>query len=153
THGQIDASNTMGATAAAGIALGLSPDKMEIALSLGAMMACGISPHYREHQHMAKSFVRGGVGARNGVSAVLMAKVGYDAPQDIFEGSHGFFDSRVGLENPGPEFLTPRDNQFGLGELVFKRYAAGSPNLAPRQALVELMSENKIAPDDIQEIL
>ena len=34
---------------------------------------------------MGKSFVRGGAGARNGVTAALMARVGYDAPRDILK--------------------------------------------------------------------
>lgn len=150
--GLIDAGNTMGAAAAAGIALGLPPDQMEVALSLAAHMACGITLWARETEHMAKSFVRGGVGSRNGVAAALMAKVGYDAPRDIFDGPQGFFHSRLGVEEPGPEFLRGLGQEYGIRGLVFKRASGGGPNLAPRQGLLEIMSENGLAADDIAEI-
>ena len=150
--GPVDAGNTMGATAAAGIALGLPPDRMEIALSLAATMACGITAFARESEHMVKSFVRGGVGARNGVSAALMAKVGYDAPRDIFDGKQGFFHSRLGMEEPGAEFLQGLGEDYGITGLVFKSQAAGGPNQAPRQVLLELMAENGLRPADIAEI-
>ena len=148
----VDAGNTMGATAGAGIALGLPKDQMEVALSLGATMACGITPFARESGHMLKSFVRGGVGARNGVSAALMAKAGYDAPGDIFDGSQGFFHSRTGSEDLGPEFLAGLATDYTIQDLVFKRASAGGPNQAPRQGLVELMTENNLYADDIAEI-
>jgi len=150
--GPIDAGNTMGAAAAAGIALGLPPDRMELALSLAGHMACGITPFARETQHMVKSLVRGGVGAKNGVAAALMAKVGYDAPRDIFDGPHGFFHSRLGVEEPGPEFLHGLGQEYGIRGIVFKRNSGGGPTQAPRQSLLELMSEHRLAADDIAEI-
>ena len=145
----LDAGNTMGATAAAGVPLGLSPAQMEVAFGLAATMASGITPFARESKHMLKSFVRGGLGARNGVAAALMAKAGYDAPRDIFDGSQGFFHSRLGIEDPGPEFLT---GDYTIQNVVFKRISAGGPNQAPRQGLVDLMSENGLSAADISHI-
>lgn len=150
--GAMDPGNTMGATAAAGIALGLPQDQMEIAFSLAGAMASGITPFARETEHMLKSFVRGGVGARNGVAAALMAKVGYDAPQDIFDGPQGFFHSRLGVEAPGPEFLTGLGEDYAIRSVVFKRACGGGPNQAPRQALLDLISEHHLAAEDIAEI-
>jgi 2-methylcitrate dehydratase PrpD len=150
--GPVDAGNTMGATAAAGLILGLPPDRMEVALSLGAHKACGITPFARETEHMVKSFVRGGVGAENGVAAALMAKVGYDAPRDIFDGRQGFFHSRLGIEDPGPEFVRGLGEEYAITGVVFKSQSAGGPNQAPRQALLELMSENNLTAEDIAEI-
>ena len=148
----VDAGNTLGAAAAAGIALGITTDQMEKALGLAAAMACGITPFARETEHMLKSFVRGGVGARNGGAAALMAKVGYDAPEDILDGSQGFFHSRLGIEGPGPEFLDGLGSEYGIRSVVLKRRSAGGPNQAPRQGLVELMAENNLNADDISAI-
>jgi 2-methylcitrate dehydratase PrpD len=145
----IDAGNTMGATAAAGVALGLPPEKMDLAFGLAATMACGITPFARETGHMVKSLVRGGLGARNGVMAALMAQLGYDAPRDIFDGPQGFFHSRLGVEDPGPEFLSGLGAEYGISSIVFKRNCGGGPNQAPRQGLLELMSENSLTSDDI----
>jgi 2-methylcitrate dehydratase PrpD len=151
--GPFDAGNTMGAAAAAGISLGLPPDRMEVALSLAGHLACGITPFGREANHMAKSFTRGGLGAKNGVTAALMAKVGYDAPLDIFDGPQGFFHSYLGVEGPGPEFLAGLGQEFSIRGLIFKRQSAGGGLQAPRQTLLEIISENGLAADNIAEIL
>jgi 2-methylcitrate dehydratase PrpD len=148
----VDAGNTMRATAAAGIALGLAPDRMNVAFGLAGAMACGITSFARETGHMLKSLVRGGLGARNGVAAALMAKVGYDAPRDIFDGPQGFFHSRLGVEDPGPEFVNRLGEEYGITSVVFKQRSAGGPNQAPRQGLLELMEENQLTADDIAEI-
>ena len=145
----VDAGNTMGATAAAGIALGLTAEQMEKALGLAAALASGITPFAREEGHMLKSFVRGGVGARNGVAAAIMGQVGYDAPEDIFDGSQGFFHSRLGVQDPHPAFTDGLGTDFGLRSIVMKRVSAGGPNQAPRQALTELMAENGLTAADI----
>jgi 2-methylcitrate dehydratase PrpD len=150
--GSIDGGNTMGSVAAAGISFGLSPDQMEKAISLAATMASGINLSHREREHMTKSFVRGGLGARNGVAAALMAKVGYDAPRDILDGVGGFFHDRAGVEEPGPELLAGLGEEYSILQVFFKRASAGGPNQAPRQVLLELMSENGLVADDIEGI-
>jgi len=150
--GAPDPGNTMGATAAAGIALGLPQDRMEIAFTLAAAMVSGITPYGRETEHMLKSFVRGGLGARNGVAAALMAKVGYDAPLDVFDGPSGFFHTRLGVETPGSEFLTGLGEDYAIRTVVFKRVCGGGPTQAPRQILLDLMAEHHLTAGDIAAI-
>ena len=130
--GPVDAGNTMGATAAAGITLGLPPDRLEVALGVAAHMSCNIAAYAGETAHMTASFLRGGIGARNGVAAALMAKVGYDAPRDIFDGEPGFFHSRLGIPDPGPEFLRGLGEEYGITGLIFKRHNAGGGNHVAR---------------------
>jgi len=151
TYGLIDAGNTMGAVASAGIALRLSAEQMDKALSLGATLASGITPFARENEHMVKSFVRGGLGAKHGVTAALMARVGYDSPGNIFDGSHGFFDSKLGVE-PGPEFVAGLGEEYDIVNLEFKRRCGGGPTQAPSQALLDMMGEYSISADDIEEV-
>jgi 2-methylcitrate dehydratase PrpD len=151
--GPIDLGHSMDSAAAAGISLGLPPDRMEVALSLAATMVCDITPPIdRETEHMVKSFMRGGVGARNGVAAALMAKAGYDAPRDIFDGPQGFFHTRLGAEQPGPEFLSGLGEEYGISQLILKRRCGGGPNQAPSQALLELTTEHSLSADNIQDL-
>ncbi len=153
SYGGIDEGHTLGSTVAAGIALGLAQEQMDIALGLAATMVAAITPPVgRETEHMVKSFMRGGVGARNGVQAALMAKAGYDAPRDIFDGPGGFFQSRLGIEDPGPEFSRGLGENYSIQGTRFKRASAGGPNQGARLALVELMAEHGLVSDDIQEI-
>ena len=150
--GPFDEGNTMGAAAAAGLTLGLSADQMEVAISLAGHLACGITSFGREVNHMTKSFTRGGVGAKNGVIAALMAKADYDAPRDILDGRQGFFHSYLGVEDPGPEFLADLGREFNIRGLIFKRNSSGGGLQAPRQALLEIIAESGLAADDISEI-
>ena len=150
--GPVDAGHSIGSTAAAGIALGLPPDRMEVALGLAANMASGVSAFVGEPEHMAKSFQRGGMGARNGVTAALMAKTGFDGPRDIFDGRFGFFFGRLGVEDPGPEFIQGLGENYAIMGMMFKSQSAGGPNQAPRQALLEMMSDHSLTADDISEI-
>jgi len=151
--GPIDLGHSMGSAVAAGISLGLPPDRMEVALSLAATMVCDITPPIdREEEHMVKSFMRGGVGARNGVAAALMSKVGIDAPRGILDGPQGFFHSRLGVEDPGPEFLRGLGEEYSIKGTRFKWASAGGPNQGARLALVEIMAENGLTADDIAEI-
>ena len=101
---------------------------------------------------MTASFLRGGVGARNGVAAALMAKVGYDAPRDIFDGEPGFFHSRLGVRAPGTEFLRGLGEEYGIMGLIFKRHNEGGGYHVARLVLLELMSKNGLSAGHIAEI-
>ena len=152
SFGPVDAGNTMGATAASGITLGLPPDRLDVALGLAAHMSCNIAAYTGETAHMTASFLRGGVGARNGVTAALMAKVGYDAPRDIFDTEPGFFSARLGIQRPGPEFLETLGEDYSITGLIFKRQNAGGGNHVARLVLLELMTEHGLSASDIAEI-
>jgi len=150
----IDQGHSMGCAVAAGIVLGLTPDEMDRALSFAATMVAGTAPPItRETEHMIKSFMRGGVGSRNGVQAALMAKAGCDGPRDIFDGDMNFFRARLGIEEPGPDFMRDLGEDYSIRTMNFKWASAGGPNQAPRLALLELMSENGLTADDIESIL
>jgi 2-methylcitrate dehydratase PrpD len=149
----LDVGHSMGSAVAASVCLGLDPDRIEAALSLAAtMVADTVPPIDREHEHMVKSFMRGGVGSRNGVAAAFMAQAGFDAPPDIFDGPRGFFNARLGIDEPGPEFAGALGQEYSIGRTRFKRASAGGPNQGPRLALTELMAEHGLTHQDIAEI-
>lgn len=150
--GPFDESNTIGAAVAAALSLGLGSDQLDVAISLAAHLSGGITPFKREANHMAKSFTRGGVGAQNGVTAALMAKSGYDAPKEILEGPNGFFDSYLGITDPGREALESLGQDFSIRGLIFKRNCSGGGLQAPRQTILEIMTENSLDSDDISDI-
>ncbi len=149
----IDVGHSMGSAVAASVCLGLDPAGIEAALSLAAVMVADtVPPIDREYEHMVKSFMRGGVGSRNGVAAALMAQAGFDAPPDIFDGPGGFFNSRLGIPEPGPEFAGNLGQEYSVARTRFKRASAGGPNQGARLALTELMAENSLTHEDIAEI-
>ena len=147
-----DEGNTLGAAAAAAVTAGLPPEQLDVAITLAAHLACGITPFHRESQHMTKSFTRGGMGAKNGATAALMAKAGYDSPREILDGPGGFFHSYLGIQDPGEEFLANLGQDFVMRGLIFKRASSGGGLQAPRQALLELIAQHNLSPDQIDAI-
>ena len=76
-----------GATVAAAKVLRLSRDKMVSALGLAGAQASGLMEMYGPS--MQKRF-NPGPAARNGITAALMARVGFTGADTIFEGERGF---------------------------------------------------------------
>src|SRR6185295_6892281 len=76
-----------GATIAAGKLLQLSPAKLSAALGLAGAQASGLMEMYGPS--MQKRF-NPGPAARNGVTAALMAQLGFTGAETIFEGERGF---------------------------------------------------------------
>jgi 2-methylcitrate dehydratase PrpD len=81
-------SSTMGATAAAASLAGLDEKSMRFALSYGAQQVSGIWSWVRDDGHVEKAFDFSGMGARNGVTAAIMAQMGFSGVRDVFDGEH-----------------------------------------------------------------
>ncbi len=76
------------------------------------------------------------------MAPALMARVGYDAPPEILAEEPGFFSSRLGVQDAGPEFVDTLGEEYGITGIIFKRQNAGGGNHVARLILVELMAEN-----------
>lgn len=87
-----------GATVAAGRLLGLDSEQMTSALGLAGAQASGLMEMYGPS--MQKRF-NPGPAARNGVTAAVMAKLGFTGAATIFEGERGFcrtFSDQIDLD-------------------------------------------------------
>jgi len=100
-RGSMGISTCFGSAAASSNLLGLSKEQVSSALGLAGEQACGTTAIFNEPTHMAKAFSEG-VEARNGVTAALLAQVGFQGVPDIFEGSSNVLDAFSGEGNsPG----------------------------------------------------
>src|SRR5262249_48265827 len=77
---------TFGAAAAAACAAGLDARQMRWALDYTAQQSSGIVAWRRDTDHIEKAFVFGGMTARNGVTAALVVRSGWNGVEDIFSG-------------------------------------------------------------------
>ena len=76
---------TMGATAAAGCVASLNAQQMRWLLDYAAQQAgAGIGAWRRDTEHIEKAFLFGAMGARNGVNAALVVRLGLDWRQRCF---------------------------------------------------------------------
>jgi 2-methylcitrate dehydratase PrpD len=82
---------TFCAAAAAACAAGLDGRQMRWVLDYTAQQSSGIVAWRRDTDHIEKAFVFGGMPARNGVTAALVVRTGWNGVDDIFSGSDNFF--------------------------------------------------------------
>ncbi|HSJ95826.1 MAG TPA: MmgE/PrpD family protein, partial [Myxococcota bacterium] len=141
-----------GATAAAAYLLELEADAVHRALGLAACQASGMMAWESDPTENARPFQMG-VAARNGVSAALLAGQGFGGPHGVFD--HGHTVLRAFSRNPRPELLTRElgERWDGVMELAIKPYPCVSFLHPALDALLALVGEAELSPDDIDEIV
>ena len=83
---------TMGAAAAAGSLARLRAEQFPYLLSFGAQQASGVATFARDHEHIEKAFIFGGMPARNGLTAATMVQSGFTGVADVFTGEGNFLE-------------------------------------------------------------
>jgi 2-methylcitrate dehydratase PrpD len=111
-----------GATVAAGKLMRLNPAKLMSALGLAGAQASGLMEMYGPS--MQKRF-NPGPAARNGVTAALMAKLGFTGADTIFEGERGFLFAFAGGRK-GSELNHQLGAPYDL-RVEFKPYSCARP--------------------------
>jgi 2-methylcitrate dehydratase PrpD len=137
-----------GAAAAAAKILGLSVGQTRDALGLVLSQAGGSQQALIE-KTMAKR-VQSGFAARAGVFAAQLAGRGVTAPAECFEGKFGFY--RLYCDgDPAPLLDGFGDDYLCLGAAV-KKFPSCTANHVPIDAVIGIVEELDLAPDDIRSI-
>lgn len=111
-----------GAAVAVGLLIGLTEEQMVSALGMAGAQASGLMEMYGPS--MQKRF-NPGPAARNGVTAAIMAKLGYTGAATILDGERGFLRAFTD-ENDVAEFTKDLGTDFKL-EMEFKAYSCARP--------------------------
>src|SRR4029077_9847792 len=90
--------------------------------------------------------------ARAGVESAFLAQHDFHAPREILTTENGFFHAFTGDREAGHEVAADLGKKYLMKDLLYKRFSAGGPNLAPLYVFFELMKKHKFTPDDIEEI-
>jgi 2-methylcitrate dehydratase PrpD len=145
-------SSTMGATAAAALLAGLDEKGMRYALSYGAQQVSGIWSWVRDAGHVEKAFDFSGMGARNGVTAAIMAQMGFTGVWDVLDGEH---NALIALSSePRPEeMVAALGSRFLVTETAIKPFSVGYPIQAPLDAFLTLLREHKLSVDNVERIV
>jgi 2-methylcitrate dehydratase PrpD len=145
-------SGTFGSAAAAGCAAGLNAKQMRWLLSYTAQQASGLASWQRDTDHIEKAFDFGGMPARNGVTSALLVQAGGTGVDDVFAGADNFFqaflpknDAALVIEKLGERYEITRTN--------FKKWTVGAPIQAVLDALENILKRNRLAPDEIKQVL
>ncbi len=116
----------LGATAAAGVALGLSPKQLTDALGVAGSLSAGIIEYLAEGAWTKR--LHAGWAAQCGLRAAALGRHGVLGPRTVIEGEHGFFHAfTAGAAEPDFGAITHRlGASWHVERVAFKPYACGT---------------------------
>ncbi len=141
--------NGFGSAAASAKLLGLKQEEIISSLGIAATMASGIT-EYRYDGSRIKH-LHGGLAARNGVLAALLAREDFAGPREGIEGKFGF--CRVYSDEFDLNMITDGLGRgFEITQTDMKPYPSCRQTNGPVDLALELKRKHRIDPQDILEI-
>jgi 2-methylcitrate dehydratase PrpD len=138
-----------GAATAAGKILGLSEDKMRYTLGMVASMSAGIRANFGT---MTKP-LHAGRAAENGVVAAQLAKLGFTSDPNVLENPWGFF--KILGDGFDMEKISGKlGNPYTIVDpgVSIKPYPSGVLSHPSMNAMLDLVKEHNLKPEDVVEI-
>src|SRR6516162_7594523 len=145
-------SSTMGAAAAAASLAKLNEKGMRYALSYAAQQVSGIWSWVRDAGHVEKAFDFSGMGARNGVTAAIMAQMGFTGVWNVLDGEHNALIA-LSTEPKPEEIVAGLGTRFFVNESSIKLYSVGYPIQAPLDAFLTLLRQHKLTADNVERVV
>ncbi len=143
---------TFGAAAACGCAAALDVRQMRTLIDYAAQQAgAGIGAWRQDTEHVEKSFMFGGMGARNGVTAALFVQAGWTGVNDVFSGPGNLFLSYA----PGvdPDVLVHKlGAEYEVTKTIIKKWSTGGPIQSPLEAVSIIRQRRAFEPDDVRQV-
>ncbi len=143
THG------TLGAAAACGSLLGLSPDRMQHALGIAGTQAAGLMA--AQYSSMVKR-LHAGRAAQSGVYACLLARKGFTGITELFESEYGGYCSTLSPRCDRRKLVEGLGERWEICQVGFKPYSTNGSCHTTIDALLDLRKRHNIGPDDIDKI-
>lgn len=140
---------TFGAAAAVSKILGLSEQQMLNAIGLAGSQAAG-SMEFLTQGAWSKR-MHPGWAAHNGIIASLLAKNRFTGPSSIIEGRFGFLHAYSDNANP-EKVIDGLGDDFEILRCSIKPHACCRYMQPSIDAILKIIKENKIKPDDVKKI-
>jgi 2-methylcitrate dehydratase PrpD len=142
---------TFGAAAAAGAAASLDARQMRWLLDYTAQQSSGIAAWRRDTDHIEKAFVFAGKPARDGVTAALLVKSGWNGVDDIFSGPDNFFAAYA--PKAQPDRLTEKlGERYEITQTDIKKWTVGSPIQGPLDAIGAIRGKKSFDADQVKKV-
>ena len=143
---------TFGASAACGCAVGLDTRQMRTLIDYASQQAgAGIGAWRQDSEHVEKSFMFGGMGARNGVTAAMLVQAGWTGVNDVFSGPGNLFQSYA--PKADPEILVRKlGEEYEVQNTIIKKWSTGGPIQSPLEAVSLIRQRRAFEPDEIKRI-
>lgn len=132
-----------GAGAAAASILGLPEDRIPDLLTYCAQQAAGSWQWLLDVEHVEKSFVFAGMGARAGLSAALMVEAGFTGVRDSLDHPEGWMASKIftGGDADRAGLIEGLGERTELIHTAYKRYPVGGPTQPAVKGLLDLLPD------------
>jgi 2-methylcitrate dehydratase PrpD len=130
-----------GAAATAASLLELPRERVGDLLALCAQQAGGSWQWLLDVEHIEKSFVFAGMGARNGLHAALMVEAGFRGVRDCLDQYGGFMAAPIfaGGDADRSQLIEGLHDRSELHLTAFKRHPVGGPAQPAVEALLDLL--------------
>jgi 2-methylcitrate dehydratase PrpD len=142
---------TFGAAAAAACAAGLDARQMRWLLDYAAQQSSGITAWRRDTEHVEKAFVFGGMPARNGVTAALLVRSGWNGVDDIFSGPDNFFRAYAPSAQPA-RLVEKLGERYEVALSDIKKWNVGSPIQGPLDAIEAIRGKRPFEADQVARV-
>ena len=142
---------TFGAAAAAACAAGLDARQMRWALDYAAQESSGITAWRRDTDHIEKAFVFAGMPARNGVTAALLVKSGWNGVDDIFAAPDNFFAAYAPKAQPD-RVIEKLGERYEITQTDIKKWSVGSPIQGPLDAIAAIREKKSFEADQVKKV-
>ncbi|HYD44793.1 MAG TPA: MmgE/PrpD family protein, partial [Phenylobacterium sp.] len=138
-----------GVAAAAASMIGLAEDRIGDLLSYCAQQASGCYQWLLDVEHIEKSFVFAGLGARAGLQAALFVEAGFRGVRNALDHPAGWMGSAT-FTGPGSDgdrayLIEDLGVRSELPLTAYKRFPVGGPTQPAVQGLLEMLPRLKIA--------
>jgi len=138
-----------GSAAAAGCIGGLTAQQMRWLLDYASQQAGGYAIWERDTDHIEKGFVFAGMPARNGVTAALLVRSGWNGVDDVFSGDDNFFQVNAPKGNPAT-LIEKLGERYEVVNTDIKKWTVGTPIQAPLDAIENLRKKRPFEADDVK---
>ncbi|HXI30339.1 MAG TPA: MmgE/PrpD family protein [Vicinamibacterales bacterium] len=140
-----------GAAAAAACAAGLTAQQMRWVLDYAVQQASGSKLWQRDTDHVEKAFVFAASGARGGVMAAELVRLGATGVDDVLSGENNFVAALA--PDARPETLVERlGERYEVVRTNIKRWTVGSPIQAPLDALELIFRKRAFDADAVAQV-
>ncbi len=145
-------SSTLGSVGAAASLARLDEKGMRHALSYAAQQVSGVWSWVRDAEHVEKAFDFSGMGARNGVTAAIMAQMGFSGVWDVFDGEHNVLQA-LSTEPKPEEMVAGLGSRYFVTETAIKPFSIGYPIQAALDAFLRLHREHGLNANNVERIV
>jgi 2-methylcitrate dehydratase PrpD len=121
-------------------------------LDYASQQASGYAIWGRDTDHIEKGFVFGGMPARNGVTAALLVRSGWNGVDDVFSGEDNFFQVNAPKGDPGV-LIDKLGERYEVVNTDIKKWTVGTPIQAPLDAIENLRRKRPFDADDVKGVV